>query len=484
LKSKTLSLPQRLTLVLGLVILVVEFGSSFQYEYTVVVNSPAEVGGTGQENGDTFLTLLRSLTVDMFPLRGLIGSLMVASMINKYGRKGALMISNIFSIVSATLMGYNKMLSSFMVIIFARIFLGIRMTYNVVPLYLGELVPKNLRGAVGFVNQLFITIGIFVAQIFGFQCILGTEEEWPILFGLTGIFEVIELILLPFFPESPRYTLIQRGDEEGAEIEEIPLEDELEKAAGQVSVLKFVSTKTLWWQLISILVMMAGQQFSGINVVYYYSDQIFKEAGVKENHIQYITAGTGAVNVVMTILAVFIVERLGRRLLILIGFSICCLACIVLTIALSLQVKNLQDPDYLKRSGPCDFSPIGHCGWGASVMVCVIGHAMGPSPIPSLIIEEIFLQSTQLAAFMIGGTVHWLSNFSMGLFFPFLQESLGAYCFIIFAAICFITVFIIPETRTKSFVELNQIFARINKMQALSQRNLNPPPSILLLLSR
>uniref|UniRef100_A0A5F8HD45 Solute carrier family 2, facilitated glucose transporter member 5 n=1 Tax=Monodelphis domestica TaxID=13616 RepID=A0A5F8HD45_MONDO len=468
LKSKTLSLPQRLTLVLGLVILVVEFGSSFQYEYTVVVNSPAEVGGTGQENGDTFLTLLRSLTVDMFPLRGLIGSLMVASMINKYGRKGALMISNIFSIVSATLMGYNKMLSSFMVIIFARIFLGIRMTYNVVPLYLGELVPKNLRGAVGFVNQLFITIGIFVAQIFGFQCILGTEEEWPILFGLTGIFEVIELILLPFFPESPRYTLIQRGDEEGrtrgrtAEIEEIPLEDELEKAAGQVSVLKFVSTKTLWWQLISILVMMAGQQFSGINVVYYYSDQIFKEAGVKENHIQYITAGTGAVNVVMTILAVFIVERLGRRLLILIGFSICCLACIVLTIALSLQES--QHPVLIHPSIHPSLSFQG--------------------PIPSLIIEEIFLQSTQLAAFMIGGTVHWLSNFSMGLFFPFLQESLGAYCFIIFAAICFITVFIIPETRTKSFVELNQIFARINKMQALSQRNLNPPPSILLLLSR
>ncbi|XP_044524599.1 solute carrier family 2, facilitated glucose transporter member 5-like [Gracilinanus agilis] len=394
---QTLSVPQRLTLVLGLVMLVVAFGSSFQYGYNVaVINSPAEImknfynqtyyNKTSEYLNNTFLTLLWSLTVSMFPLGGLIGSLMVASMINKCGRKGALMISNIFSIVPATLIGYSKMLNSFVIIIFARILVGIcaGMTYKVVPLYLEELVPKNLRGAVSFVNQLFITIGIFVAQIFGFRCILATEEEWPILFGLTGILEVIELILLPFFPESPRYTLIQRGDEEGARIEAELLD--------------------------------------------------------------------------MAVISVFIVERLGRRLLLLIGFSVCCLACIVLTVALSLQDTMAEMP-YVSIT---------------SVMVYVIGHAIGPSPVPSVVRTEIFLQSSRPAAFMVDGAVHWLTNFIIGLVFPFIQEGIGAYSFIIFAAICLFTAIyiyvIIPETKGQTFVEISQVFAKRNKVEILEKK--------------
>ncbi|XP_043851013.1 solute carrier family 2, facilitated glucose transporter member 5-like [Dromiciops gliroides] len=460
--------------------LVAAFGSSFQYGYNVaVVNSPSEImkhfyNETYHNRTLTYMsgpivTLLWGLTVSMFPLGGLIGSLIVGPMVHEFGRKGTLLINNIFSIIPATLMGCSKKAKSFEIIIFARIVVGIcaGVSANVVPMYLGELAPRNLRGAVGLVNQLFITIGIFIAQVFGFRSILATEEGWPILLALTAIPAVLQVLLLPFFPESPRYILIQKGEEEGArralmtlrntdnieaEVEEIRMEHEMEKASGTVSVWRLFGMKNLRWQLISIIVLMAGQQLSGVNAVYYYADQIYRAAGVAENNVQYVTAGTGAVNVVMTVLAVFIVELLGRRMLLLIGFSVCCLACIVLTAALSLQNTVVGMP----------FLSI------VCVITYVIGHAIGPSPIPSLISAEIFLQSSRSAAFMIGGTVHWLSNFSVGLLFPFIQKGLGTFSFIIFAVVCILTAlytyFIIPETKGKTFIEINQIFAKINNM--------------------
>ncbi|XP_074074631.1 solute carrier family 2, facilitated glucose transporter member 5 isoform X2 [Macrotis lagotis] len=471
---------KKFTLILGLVTLVAAFGSSFQYGYNVaVINSPSELMKNFYNQtyykrnleymSSTVLTLLWSVTVSMFPLGGLIGSLMVAPMVNKCGRKGTLLINNIFSIVPAILMGCSKMAGSFEMIIIARIVVGIcaGLSSNVVPMYLGELAPRNLRGAIGVVPQLFITVGILVAQIFGLRSILANEEGWPTLLTLTGIPAVLQLFFLPFFPESPRYTLIQKGDEEGArkalkklrssdnveaEVEEIRMEDEMEKAAGRVSVLKLFTIKSLRWQLISIIILMAGQQLSGVNAVYYYADQIYGKAGVNDNDVQYVTAGTGAVNVVMTLLAVFIVEFLGRKLLILIGFGVCCLACIVLTVALSLQ-DTVTGMPYVSI---------------ACVISYVVGHAIGPSPIPSLIITEIFLQSSRPAAFMVGGTIHWLSNFTVGLIFPFIQEGLGPYSFIIFGAICLLTTiytyFIVPETKAKTFMEINQIFAKINKV--------------------
>ncbi|MBB6682346.1 MFS transporter, partial [Aequorivita sp. 609] len=159
----------------------------------------------------------------------------------------------------------------------------------------------------------------------------------------------IELLLLPFFPESPRYMLIQKGDEKTArkglqrlrgwedvdeELCEMRVEVQSEQTEGQLSLFNLFTFRSLRWQLLSVIFMNMGQQLSGVNAIYYYADSIYSSAGVKDGHVQYVTVGTGAVNVLMTIAAVFIVEKSGRKLLLLIGFGICCAACVVLTIAL------------------------------------------------------------------------------------------------------------------------------------------------------
>ncbi|NWR08050.1 GTR5 protein, partial [Paradoxornis webbianus] len=471
----------KMTLPLALVALISAFGSSFQYGYNVsVINSPAPymqdfynktyLDRTGVPMDGNFQTLLWSLTVSMFPLGGLFGSLMVWPMVNNCGRKGTLLINNLFSIAAAVLMGTSELAKTFEVIILSRVVMGIfaGLASNVVPMFLGEMSPKNLRGAIGVVPQLFITIGILSAQILGLNSILGNAGGWPVLLGLTGIPSLIQLLTLPFFPESPRYLLIQKGNEEQArralqrlrgrqdvddEIQEMYQEDRSEKEEGQFSVLSLFTFKGLRWQLISIIVMMAGQQLSGVNGVFYYADRIFESAGVASSSIQYVTVSIGAINVVMTLLAVFIVESLGRRILLLAGFLLCSASCAILTLALNLQ-NTVSWMSYLSI---------------VCVIAYIIGHAIGPSPIPAVMITEMFLQSSRPAAFMVGGSVHWLSNFTVGLVFLYMEAGLGPYSFLIFCAICVATMlyifFVVPETKNKTFMEINRIMAKRNKVE-------------------
>ncbi|XP_075695803.1 solute carrier family 2, facilitated glucose transporter member 5-like isoform X1 [Rhinoderma darwinii] len=471
----------KLTSTLLLVTLVSTIGSSFQYGYNVAsVNSPAPFmqnfyNQTYLERYDSPLskdldTILWSLTVSLYPLGGFFGSLLVGPLVTKIGRKGTLLVNNIFSIVPAILMGTSVLAKSFEVIIASRLVIGIcaGLSSNVVPMYLGEMSPKNLRGGIGVMPQLLITIGIVMAQIFGIRIILGNPDGWPILLALTGIPAVVQLIFLPFFPESPRYTLLQKGKEEKAkkalqrlrgwddvdgEIKEIYQEDQSEKAEGRLSVGNLCTFRPLRWQLISIIVMNMGQQLSGINAVYYYADTIYSQAGVEDEIVQYVTVATGSVNVVMTLAAIFIVDSWGRRLLLLLGFGICCTACVVLTIALVFQTTVSWMP-YLSI---------------ACIFIYVIGHAIGPSSIPYVITTEMFRQASRPAAFMVAGSVHWLCNFIVGLIFEYLRKGLGSYCFVLFAAICLATFlfifFVVPETKGKTFLEISQLMAKRNGLE-------------------
>ncbi|MBN3294661.1 GTR5 protein, partial [Polypterus senegalus] len=439
----------KLSLVLALATLVSAFGSSFQYGYNVAaINSPSQFmqsfyNATYFERydsyiDDSYLTLLWSISVSMYPLGGFFGSLMVAPLVNKLGRKGTLLFNNIFSIVPAILMGASEAAKSFEMVIVARVIIGVcaGLSSNVVPMYLGEMSPKNLRGAIGVVPQLFITIGILVAQILGLRSILGNAEGWPIMLALTGIPAVIELLVLPFFPESPRYTLIQKGDTDKArrdlqklrnredvdeEIEEMHVEDQSEKAEGRLSVLTLFSFRSLRWQLISVFIMNMGQQLSGVNAIYYYADSIYLSAGVEESNVQYVTIATGSINVIMTLIA-----------------------------------ETATWIPYLSA---------------ACLIIYVIGHAIGPSPIPYVVTTEMFRQSSRPAAFMVAGSVHWLSNFTVGLIFPFLEKGLGPFSFIVFAAICLATLLyilmIVPETKNKTFLEVSQLFATRNKTRII-----------------
>ncbi|XP_015266516.1 PREDICTED: solute carrier family 2, facilitated glucose transporter member 5-like [Gekko japonicus] len=327
-------------------------------------------------------------------------------------------------------------------------------------MYLGEMSPHNLRGGVIVVSHFFITFGVLVAQALGLHVVLGTRRDWPILLFLTCIPALFQVFLLPRFPESPRYLLIQKGDEEEArkalqklrerdevedEIEELRMEDDFEKPEKQMSMCKLVLCRSQQWQLLSIFVMTLGQHLSGLNTIHYYAEVIYRSTGVQEDNVRYITVMISATVIFITTITIFVVDSSGRRTLLLTGFGICGISCILLAMALELQSTI---------PWMCYFST-------AFVILYVIGHSVGPSPIPRVMVAEMFLQSSRASAFMTSEIVHWVTHFFLDMLFLHMTVDIKPYSFLVLLFICMATYAyiyrMVPETKKKTFVEIRKL---------------------------
>ncbi|XP_017578366.1 solute carrier family 2 member 15a isoform X1 [Pygocentrus nattereri] len=464
------------------------FGSSMLYGYNLaVVNSPAGYikdfynrtvvsrNGTGL-NGEA-LTLMYSLTVSVFAIGGLIGSLMVGILVTKFGRKGTLVNSTVLVFIAGSLMGFSRICGSPEMVIFGRFITGIHsgISLSVVPMYLGEIAPKNLRGFLGLMPSIFICIGVFSAQLLGLHELLGKEEHWPLFLSLVVVPTFVQLMLLPWFPESPRYLLIEKHNVHAtitalkwyrakcniqAEIEEMQEEQRSLSTVETVSVWQLLLDPTVRWQVLSVVIINIGMQLSGIDAIWFYTNDIFENAGIPAPEIPYTTVGTGAIEIIAGLIGCFTIERLGRRPLIIGGFAVMGMCCAGITVSLILQV-HVQFMKYV--SVGC-------------VVGIIAGFCIGPAGVPFLITAELFKQSHRPAAYTVGGSLNWMSNFTIGFIFPFLQMSAGSYCYLVFSSVCLAVAiyvfFVIPETKNKTFVEISQMFATkeaVVESQALSQ---------------
>jgi len=126
-----------------------------------------------------------------------------------------LMYNNITVVIAVLLQGLAKPCGSYEMLIAGRFFIGLNCGLNagLAPMYLTEISPTHLRGAIGSVYQLVVTISILLSQIFGLESLLGTESRWPWLFIATIIPAIFQLITLPMCPESPKFVLLNKGKE-------------------------------------------------------------------------------------------------------------------------------------------------------------------------------------------------------------------------------------------------------------------------------
>uniref|UniRef100_A0A8C5R951 Solute carrier family 2, facilitated glucose transporter member 5 n=1 Tax=Leptobrachium leishanense TaxID=445787 RepID=A0A8C5R951_9ANUR len=422
-----------LTFPLVAVSLLSSFGSSMLYGYNLaVVNSPSEhikkfynttwVQRYGQPLGQSPLTIMYSLTVSVFALGGMLGSLLVGVLVSRFGRKGTVVISTPLVFIAGGLMGFSRLLESPEMVILGRFITGIHsgISLSTVPMYLGEISPKNLRGFLGLLPSIFICFGVFTAQVLGLPELLGQEESWPLFLSLIIIPTFVQLVLLPWFPESPRYLLIEKNNVHATihalrrflgeynvqdVIEEMQEEQQSLSSVKSVSVCQLLMDQTLFWQILSVVVINMGMQLSGIDAIWFYTNSIFENAGIPLAQIPYMTVGTGAIEIIAGLIGCFTVEKLGRRPLVIGGFSFMGFCCAGITLALVFQAR---------------------ISWMRYVSVaCVIGiiagFCIGPAGIPFIMTGELFKQSHRSAAFIIGGTLNWLSNFTVGFVFPFLQ---------------------------------------------------------------
>ncbi|XP_075058218.1 solute carrier family 2, facilitated glucose transporter member 2 [Mixophyes fleayi] len=409
------------------------------------------------------VTMYWSLSVSVFSLGGLVSSFFVGWIADKLGRIKAMMAVNTLAVIGALLMGLAPLGQAHALVIAGRLVTGLYcgLTSGLVPMYIGEISPTALRGALGTMHQLAIVTGILISQIVGLEFILGSEALWPVLLGLSGVPAVIQTILLFFCPESPRYVYINQGKEEATkrilkrlkgeydtskDIEEMRKEKEEAAREKKVSIIQLFKSPNYRQPLLVSLVLHISQQFSGINGIFYYSTSIFTKSGISQP--VYATIGVGAVNTIFTVVSVFLVERAGRRSLYIIGLAGMCICAVVMTIALAL---------------------LAHHAWMSylcmvAIFLFVIFFEVGPGPIPWFIVAELFSQGPRPAAMAVSGFVNWTCNFIIGMCFQYIADACGPYVFIIFAILLLgftvFTYFKVPETKGKSFDEIAAEFRR------------------------
>ncbi|XP_041957751.1 solute carrier family 2, facilitated glucose transporter member 11b isoform X1 [Alosa sapidissima] len=471
-------------------------GGTFQYGFNIsVVNAPTKyvmtfINQTWMERYDTEiseqrLTLLWSVIVSIFTIGGLVGSYVGGALSIKYGRKGTLMMNNIFALLAAFFMGISQTTHLFELLIIGRFLIGINAGIGscVQSLYLGEIAPRALRGAMAMGTSVFITGGIFVGQVVGLRELLGGEEYWPLLLSTTCIPAAMQLLLLPWFPESPRYLLIDKGDERACDeaLKQLHGADQYhgEKADIERERLDALGVKpkkpwelfldqSLRWQLLTIIILNMFQQLNGINAIYFYADYVFSQSGIPENKIPYVTLGAGLCELFTALTCGLLIESLGRRALIIGGYSLMALWCFCFTLALTFQDVSPWVP-YLSM---------------ICVFAFILSFGLGPGGVTNILAAELFTQTGRPAAYMIGGSVNWLSFFLIGMAFPFIVNGLKQYCFLVFLVVCVMVAtfifLIVPETKNKTFLQIHAEFQSRGKKRISKVDGADGPGTTLL----
>lgn len=185
-------------------------------------------------------------------------------------------------------------------------------------------------------------------MMFGLQ-----ESRWNYLFSFLALPAMLQLCVLPFLPESPRYLLMEKRDEAGAEkafqrllgkkdvsqeLEEVHAEARAQDNLQTASVLQLLKSQAVRWQLITVIITMACYQLCGLNAIWYYTNGILREAGFAENIIPYITLTTGGIETLAAIISGLVIERIGRKPLLIFGFSAMAVFFSLLTVFLNFQV--------------------------------------------------------------------------------------------------------------------------------------------------
>uniref|UniRef100_A0A8C5DJP3 Solute carrier family 2, facilitated glucose transporter member 5 n=1 Tax=Gouania willdenowi TaxID=441366 RepID=A0A8C5DJP3_GOUWI len=402
---------------------------------------------------DHSLTLLWSLSVSIKDFGALLVYLYV---LNTFSfRRNSILIVNCLSVVGACLMFLSKASESFEVLILGRLvfglFCGLVMSLN--PLYIQEVSPTNLRGAFATLNQVSFASGILMGMV-------RPDHNWAMMLSLSLIPALLQYLLLPFCPESPRFLLINRGVEDKAQTALLRLRGNVDKVQTELEEMKeeaahtqsavtihdFFRKRSYRQPIIIVLIVNLGSQLSGFNAIINYSTKMFQ---AKFDEAKYLTLGVGAVNVTFTLVAFFLMERAGRRKLLLTGFisiAVCNLLMTIVDSVLHLvpELRSLQ----------------------VLLVFCLISaYELGPGPISWFIAAELFDQPSRPIAMAFTSMLNWGGKFVLAVFpfcLPHKQKILGAYVYLLFmmvALLAFILTWIrLPETKGRTFDDIAEEF--------------------------
>jgi len=396
----------------------------------------------------------------------LLGAAISGILSDKYGRKRLLIFAAFMFTLSAIGTGIAN---DFTVFIIYRLIggVGIGLASTLSPMYIAEIAPAAMRGRFVSLNQLTIVLGILAAQLANWQIaepipdhfteldILNSwngQMGWRYMFWAETLPAGIFFILMFLVPESPRWLaksgnesmvesiLKKIGGEEYAVQEYNNIHKSLKGDTKKVDYKELLQPGIRKVLLIGV-VLAAFQQWCGINVIFNYAEEIFKAAGYGVSDILFNIVITGIINVIFTFVAIYTVDRLGRRALMIIGSAGLALIYILVGLTYFFHIT----------------------GWTLLLLVllAIATYAMSLAPIVWVVISEIFPNRIRGAAMAISTIALWSASFLLTYTFPLLNSALGAAgTFWLYGLICLAGFLFIykklPETKGKSLEEIEK----------------------------
>jgi len=384
----------------------------------------------------------------------IVGAAAAGALSDRFGRKKILLLAALLFAVSALTAAIPRTLAVFVV---ARFLggVGVGMASMLSPMYISEVAPARARGALVSVNQLAIIFGMLVVYFVNAWIAGLGDTDWNVRVGWRWMFAsgllpaVLFLVLLCFVPESPRW-LVEHGREDlgrsilgrigGAEHAEREIADIRDVMRSEPADWAMLLSPGILRALIIGVVLAVLQQVTGINTVLYYAPEIFKQAGATTTRALNDTVIVGLVNLAFTVVAIGVVDSLGRKPLLLIASA---------GMGVSLTVLGAA------------FAR----GWsGAWVLVPVLTYvasfALAMGPVVWVVLAEIFPTRIRGRAMSLATLCLWIACFTVSQTFPWMLENLVGRVFFLYALLCavaFVFVLIcVPETRGKSLEQIER----------------------------
>ena len=408
--------------------------------------------------------------VSSMMLGAALGALFNGWLSFRLGRKYSLMAGAILFIIGSV---GSALAPGLEILLVSRVILGVAVgiaSYTA-PLYLSEMASENVRGKMISMYQLMVTLGILLA--FLSDTALSYSGNWRAMLGVLALPALILLAMVVFLPNSPRW-LAAKGQHVQAEKVLRMLRDSSEKARDELNEIReSLKIKQGGWALFKCnrnvrravflgMLLQAMQQFTGMNIIMYYAPKIFQMAGFTSTGQQMMaTVVVGLTFMLATFIAVFTVDKSGRKPALKIGFSVMALGTLVLGWCL-MQAGDGQS------SGLESWLSVG------MTMMCIAGYAMSAAPVVWILCSEIQPLKCRDFGVTCSTTTNWVSNMIIGATFLTLLDSIGAAgTFWLYTALnllfVLVTFWLIPETKNVTLEHIERNLMTGKKLRHIGQ---------------